>query len=166
MASRACCSRGRNTLLGLLENDIGLLQREVTSSGVRPARCAYQYTARCTLHTSVAQDWTHSLAWSNHIHNRYHQHFLPANVRVGGPQSWASVAAKQDDAKADPRKVTEPSDGQILSELLVHIWPPDNFEFRGRVVGALALLAGSKLLNIQVRIVQLVPLGMSARTVA
>jgi hypothetical protein len=45
----------------------------------------------------------------------------------------------------------KPSDQKIVQNLLVHIWPSDNPEFRWRVVGALGLLIGSKFLNIQVR---------------
>lgn len=156
MTTRACL-RGRNAVLGVLESKIGLFQRDVASWGVRPACCAHQHathSTRCPLHTSAAQDWTHSQYWSTRIHYKDAQHFLPASLEFEGARSWSSVAAKQDDAKADSKKDAEPSDGQILSQLLKHIWPSDNFEFRGRVVGALALLAGSKLLNIQVRIVQ------------
>jgi hypothetical protein len=43
------------------------------------------------------------------------------------------------------------ADRDILRHLLGYVWPHDNPEFRWRVSGALALLFGSKLLNIQVR---------------
>eukprot|EP00892_Ulva_mutabilis_P004061 jgi/Ulvmu1/2026/UM120_0022.1 len=52
--------------------------------------------------------------------------------------------------KSDSTTEHEPSDQHILKQLLVHLWPKDNPEFRTRVVGALGLLVGSKLLNIQV----------------
>jgi hypothetical protein len=42
------------------------------------------------------------------------------------------------------------ADRDILKHLLSYVWPNDNPEFRWRVSGALALLFGSKLLNIQV----------------
>ena len=45
----------------------------------------------------------------------------------------------------------EPSDKQILLQLFTYVWPADNPEFKRRVSGALVLLAGSKILNIQVR---------------
>ena len=52
--------------------------------------------------------------------------------------------------KAEASAAADLSDRHILRQLLVHLWPKDNPEFRTRVVGALGLLVGSKLLNIQV----------------
>lgn len=154
--TRSCCWRGRNVVLGLLESSTSFWQREAASwVGVRsaPARFAgaHQHATQCPHHTSATQDWTSSLSRSSRIHSKHAQHSL--STGSGIRERWSSVVAKQEDGKSEPKSeatAAEPSDREILSQLLVHIWPPDNFEFRGRVVGALALLAGSKLLNIQV----------------
>jgi ATP-binding cassette, subfamily B (MDR/TAP), member 7 len=46
---------------------------------------------------------------------------------------------------------TELTDKQIVGNLLGYVWPAGNAEFKVRVIGAVGLLLGSKLLNIQVR---------------
>jgi hypothetical protein len=46
---------------------------------------------------------------------------------------------------------TELTDKQIVGNLLGYVWPAGNTEFKVRVIGAVGLLLGSKLLNIQVR---------------
>lgn len=162
MTARAACSRGRNVALGLLEGslegNVSLWNRGAALvSGVRGARCGAQQTCahlaastRCSTHTSPNPYWTHNLSQSKHMHSRYALHSSPACWGPGSSRSWSSVAAKLGAKPGEKAESAEPSDRVILSKLLVHIWPPDNLEFRARVVGALALLAGSKLLNIQV----------------
>ena len=57
-------------------------------------------------------------------------------------------------AASAPPAVQTPAHGltdqQIIRQLFGYVWPADNPEFKRRVAGALALLLGSKLLNIQV----------------
>lgn len=83
------------------------------------------------------------------------------SLRLSHRQDWRHVSTPQPvraissmatgaQDKSDPPAEADLSDRHILRELLVHLWPKDNPEFRTRVVGALGLLVGSKLLNIQV----------------
>lgn len=87
-------------------------------------------------------------------HHRYSinsPHFKdPWHVSTRQPGKAISSMATGAKDKSDPPAEAELSDQHILRELLVHLWPKDNPEFRTRVVGALGLLVGSKLLNIQV----------------
>jgi hypothetical protein len=85
------------------------------------------------------------------LHQHYHVgsgHAQSGNAPPAATwsRSWSSASAPLKEHEQD----SEPSERYILKQLLVHVWPPDNLEFRGRVVGALGLLLGSKLLNIQV----------------
>lgn len=69
--------------------------------------------------------------------------------KCNGSRAIGSMATGASGKSDSPSEQPEPSDQHILRQLLVHLWPKDNPEFRTRVVGALGLLVGSKLLNIQ-----------------
>jgi hypothetical protein len=139
-------------MLSTLKSQVELWRKTsffVGKEGAVLARFAYARRAtKCQLHTSATQRWTDCLSQPSSIQKTCHRSCITERFAFGGLRSWSSapVATKKEDGQPP----AELSDRYILSRLLVHIWPPDNYEFRGRVVGALALLAGSKLLNIQV----------------
>jgi hypothetical protein len=157
MSSRAC-SRGKNAMLSLLEGQANWKKASflVGSEGAALARCANAvHSSRCHLHTSATQHWADSLSQPSSVHSTALQHYVTARSAFRGVRSWSSAAVVTNQENDKPKQEhgkpqAELSDRYILSQLLIHIWPPDNFEFRGRVVGALGLLGGSKLLNIQV----------------
>lgn len=142
------CSRGRNVARALLDNSE--LFWGIASHRDSAARLGWVAGTTSCFHTSATPVWGDNGSRCNRAGTHACQIPLHGVTELRTQQRWASVTANQNDPKVRAKSEVELSDRAILSKLLVHIWPPDNLEFRGRVVGALALLGGSKLLNIQV----------------
>ncbi|TKY56627.1 ABC transporter B family member 25 [Spatholobus suberectus] len=67
-----------------------------------------------------------------------------------GSQSQSQKAASPTIAKPPPPPGGQVADVKILRTLASYLWMKDNLEFRFRVVAALGLLVGAKVLNVQV----------------
>ncbi|KAL2317342.1 hypothetical protein Fmac_031218 [Flemingia macrophylla] len=99
---------------------------------------------------------------SSSSHGRVPRPYLPLPSSTVDGRALFSTSTKTDDGsqsqKAASSIITKPSpppggqvaDVKILRTLASYLWMKDNLEFRFRVVAALGLLVGAKVLNVQV----------------
>ncbi|XP_060216924.1 ABC transporter B family member 25, mitochondrial [Lycium barbarum] len=77
----------------------------------------------------------------------------PKDPKDGMPNGHAMFSPKPVVKKEEPEaaaKSDQISDARIISTLAKYLWMKDNFEFRFRVIAALTLLVGAKVVNVQV----------------
>ncbi|KIJ56935.1 hypothetical protein M422DRAFT_198274 [Sphaerobolus stellatus SS14] len=91
-----------------------------------------------------------------HCHARFYQQLArdatPSDTKASNPSKPEGVPSA---ATAPPERVISikeqrKTDFAIIKRLLVHIWPPNDWGVRGRVILGMGLLVTAKLLNVQV----------------